>query len=66
MADAEAKGDEQEIESAAGVLELLPVVLPRVQVRPLHLRSLSHMRELDPNSIDTLLSIRGRCLFLAC
>eukprot|EP00985_Skeletonema_marinoi_P020181 scaffold11863_cov165-Skeletonema_marinoi.AAC.4 len=59
LADAEAQGDEQEMESAAGVLELLPDVLPRVQVRPFHLRSLSHMRELDPNSIDTLLSIRG-------
>jgi len=59
LADAAARGDEQEVESAAGILELLPDVLPRVQVRPFHLRNLSHMRELDPNSIDTLLSIRG-------
>lgn len=59
LADAEARGDEQEMESAAGILELLPEVLPRVQVRPFHLRNLSHMRELDPNSIDTLLSLRG-------
>ena len=59
LADAEARGDEQEMELAAGILELLPEVLPRVQVRPFHLRNLSHMRELDPNSIDTLLSIRG-------
>jgi len=59
LADAEAQGDEQEMEAAAGILELLPDVLPRVQVRPFHLRNLSHMRELDPNSIDTLLSIRG-------
>ena len=33
--------------------------LPRVQVRPYNLRSLSHMRSLDPNAIDTLLTIRG-------
>ena len=59
LADAEARGDEQELESAAGILELLPEVLPRVQIRPFHLRNLSHMRELDPNCIDTLLSIRG-------
>ena len=59
LADAEVEGDEQEMEAAAGILELLPDELPRVQVRPFHLRNLSHMRELDPNSIDTLLSIRG-------
>lgn len=35
------------------------VPLPRIQVRPFHLKELSHMRSLDPNSIDTLLSIRG-------
>jgi len=33
--------------------------LPKVQVRPFNLKSLSHMRGLDPNSIDNLLSIRG-------
>ena len=33
--------------------------LPKVQVRPFNLKSLSHMRAIDPNSIDNLLSIRG-------
>eukprot|EP00978_Attheya_sp_CCMP212_P049191 scaffold630046_cov55-Attheya_sp.AAC.1 len=33
--------------------------LPRVQVRPFNLRNVSHMRALDPNAIDCLLSIRG-------
>lgn len=59
LADAESRGDEDEMEAATGILELLPEVLPRVQVRPFHLRNLSHMRSLDPNAIDTLLSIRG-------
>jgi len=59
LAEAEARGDEDDMEAAAGILELLPDVLPRVQVRPFHLRSLSHMRSLDPNAIDTLLSLRG-------
>lgn len=35
------------------------VPLPKVQVRPFNLKTLSHMRALDPNSIDNLLSIRG-------
>lgn len=59
LAEAEANGDDEAMEAASGILELLPDVLPRVQVRPFHLRNLSHMRSLDPNSIDTLLSIRG-------
>ncbi|KAL7458005.1 hypothetical protein ACHAWC_009531 [Mediolabrus comicus] len=51
----------RELETLRETLRLQqePEVLPRVQVRPFHLRNLSHMRELDPNSIDTLLSIRG-------
>jgi len=46
-------------------LDLLPeeddldLMLPSIQVRPYNLRSLSHMRALDPNCIDSLLSIRG-------
>lgn len=42
-------------------LTLIPrnVPLPKVQVRPFNLKTLSHMRALDPNSIDNLLSIRG-------
>ncbi|KAL9188628.1 hypothetical protein ACHAXT_007006 [Thalassiosira profunda] len=59
LAEAEASGDDEGIEAAAGVLELLPAALPRVQVRPFHLRTLSHMRALDPGAIDTLLSVRG-------
>ena len=61
LAEAEANGDELGAEVASGILELLPddVVLPRVQVRPFHLRSLSHMRSLDPNSIDSLMGLRG-------
>mmetsp|Transcript_27161 Transcript_27161/g.58199 ORF Transcript_27161/g.58199 Transcript_27161/m.58199 type:complete len:853 (+) Transcript_27161:2791-5349(+) len=59
MAEAEVNGDEDAMETAAGILELLPEVLPRVQIRPFHLRNLSHMRSLDPNAIDTLLSLRG-------
>ena len=59
LAEGEANGDEDAIEAATGILELLPDVLPRIQVRPFHLRNLSHMRSLDPNAIDTLLSIRG-------
>ena len=35
------------------------IPLPKIQVRPFNLKSLSHMRALDPNSIDNLLSIRG-------
>ena len=46
-----------EIEYAA--LPEIGAPLPRVQVRPYNLRELSHMRSLDPNSIDTLLTIRG-------
>lgn len=59
LAEAEANGDEEAVEEAAGILELLPDALPRVQVRPFHLRHLSHMRSLDPSSIDSLLSLRG-------
>ena len=59
LAEAEARGDEGEADEARDVLELLPEALPRIQCRPFHLRSLSHMRSLDPNAIDTLLSIRG-------
>mmetsp|Transcript_9156 Transcript_9156/g.13721 ORF Transcript_9156/g.13721 Transcript_9156/m.13721 type:complete len:889 (-) Transcript_9156:170-2836(-) len=35
------------------------IPLPKVQVRPFNLNTISHMRALDPNSIDNLLSIRG-------
>jgi len=62
LADAEARNDTLEIEAASSLLELLPspsATLPRIQVRPFHLRTLSHMRSLDPNSIDNLLSLRG-------
>ena len=59
MAEAESIGDSATVEEAAAILELIPSVLPRVQVRPYHLRNLSHMRSLDPQSIDTLLSVRG-------
>ncbi|KAL7436522.1 hypothetical protein ACHAXH_005386 [Discostella pseudostelligera] len=60
LSEAEANDDVEGVESAKRILELLPNdVLPRVQVRPFHLRSLSHMRSLDPNAIDTLLCIRG-------
>ena len=59
LGEAEMNGDEEGIETAQGILELLPEVLPRIQVRPFHLRNLSHMRSLDPNAIDTMLSIRG-------
>ena len=59
MADAEANGDDVGMEEASNILELLNVTLPRVQVRPFHLRNLSHMRSLDPDKIDTLLSLRG-------
>jgi DNA replication licensing factor MCM4 len=59
MANAELNGDQEEVENATAILELLPSILPRVQVRPYHLRNLAHMRSLDPQSIDTLLSIRG-------
>ena len=47
-------------------VELLPPIdgeggmgPPRVQVRPYHLKRLSHMRSLDPDSIDSLLCVRG-------
>ena len=40
-------------------LHPISIPVPRVQVRPFHLKSLSHMRALDPQSIDNLLSIRG-------
>ena len=40
-------------------LHPLNIPVPRVQVRPFNLKSLSHMRALDPQSIDSLLSIRG-------
>jgi DNA replication licensing factor MCM4 len=60
LAEAEANGDDMGMDAAAGILELLPTdILPRVQVRPFHLRSLSHMRSLDPNAIDALLGLRG-------
>lgn len=60
LAEAEANSDDMGIDAAVGTLELLPTdVLPRVQVRPFHLRSLSHMRSLDPNAIDALLGLRG-------
>lgn len=59
LVEAEANGDEEAAEEATGILELLPDALPRVQVRPFHLRHLSHMRSLDPSSIDSLLSLRG-------
>ena len=60
LAEAEANGDDMGMDAAVGILELLPTdILPRVQVRPFHLRSLSHMRSLDPNAIDALLGLRG-------
>jgi DNA replication licensing factor MCM4 len=59
MADAERIGDMAAVEEASSILELLPATIPRVQVRPYHLRNLSHMRSLDPQCIDTLLSLRG-------
>ena len=33
--------------------------LPRVQVRPYHLREVSNLRELDPVALDSLVSIKG-------
>jgi len=33
--------------------------LPRIQVRPYNLKSISHMRSVDPKSIDCLLSLQG-------
>ena len=33
--------------------------VPRVQVRPFNLKSLSHMRALDPVKMDSLLAVRG-------
>ncbi|KAL7541215.1 hypothetical protein ACHAWF_006878 [Thalassiosira exigua] len=59
LAEAEASGDDEAAAAASSVLELLPEALPRVQVRPFRLRSLSHMRSLDPDAIDTLLGLRG-------
>ena len=54
--EAETNGDD-----TSEYLTLHPtnIPVPRVQVRPFHLKSLSHMRALDPQSIDNLLSIRG-------
>ena len=46
-----------EVEFAA--LPEVGAPLPRVQVRPYNLRELSQMRAMDPNAIDTLLTIRG-------
>jgi len=37
----------------------LDTPLPRVQIRPYHLKDTFHMRALDPNWIDQMLSIRG-------
>ena len=31
----------------------------RIQVRPFHLKSISHMRALDPNCIDSLVALQG-------
>ncbi|EJK62244.1 hypothetical protein THAOC_17150 [Thalassiosira oceanica] len=48
LADAEARGDEDDADQARDVLYLLPDALPRIQCRPFHLRSLSHMRSPRP------------------
>lgn len=36
-----------------------PMTSTRIQVRPYHLKSVSHMRALDPNSIDSLVALQG-------
>ncbi|KAL7490291.1 hypothetical protein ACHAW6_016045 [Cyclotella cf. meneghiniana] len=60
LADAELRGDQTAVDESSTILDLLSnTIPPRVQVRPYHLRTLSHMRSLDPQAIDTLLSIRG-------
>ncbi len=56
--DEKNEADESTI-SEYDTLHPLNIPVPRVQVRPFHLKSLSHMRSLDPQSIDNLLSIRG-------
>ncbi|KAL3794766.1 hypothetical protein HJC23_012776 [Cyclotella cryptica] len=60
LADAELRGDQATMDESSAILDLLTTTTPpRVQVRPYHLRTLSHMRSLDPQAIDTLLSLRG-------
>ena len=54
-----AEAEESSDPDAYVTLHPKDVPLPRVQVRPFHLKELSHMRSLDPNAIDNLLSIRG-------
>jgi DNA replication licensing factor MCM4 len=54
-----AEAEESSDPDAYANLHSKDVPLPRVQVRPFHLKELSHMRSLDPNTIDNLLSIRG-------
>ena len=56
---AEEEGGETEIPLEYATLLDRNAPLPKVQVRPYNLKALSHMRSLDPNSIDNLLSIRG-------
>ena len=56
--DEKNEADESNIGEYA-TLHPLNIPIPRVQVRPFHLKSLSHMRSLDPQNIDNLLSIRG-------
>ncbi|GFH54761.1 cdc21-like protein [Chaetoceros tenuissimus] len=51
--------EESSDEDAYATLHPQDVPLPKVQVRPFHLKSLAHMRSLDPHSMDNLLSIRG-------
>ena len=54
-----AEAEESSDPDAYATLHPKDLPLPRVQVRPFHLKELSHMRSLDPNAIDNLLSIRG-------
>ncbi len=37
----------------------LASIANRIQVRPYHMKSVSHMRALDPNGIDSLIAIQG-------
>ena len=47
-----AEAEESSDPDAYVTLHHKDVPLPRVQVRPFHLKELSHMRSLDPNAID--------------
>ena len=54
---AEEEGDDEDM--GFSTLPPLDGPVPRVQVRPYNLKSLSNMRGLDPSHMDSLLSIRG-------